>query len=258
MPEHSVKTHLFIIGPNNSGTTFLKQALATCQNTWNLPREGQNTFGYSGPCDRELGCPLLWAAKEESRRVFQSSLSFDWETTKKAWYFQATARSARASIFVEKSPPFLLCVPELARNFKNSRFLFLLRDPYAVVEGIVRNLGVKEFRASLVKKAAIHLLECFKAQDRNLRNFGRDGTFFTYEAMCDRSRVVEQQIRDLIPDVSDLKLDRCLSIKGNYRERLRNMNEQQWAALSSQDFELCNEIFQTEETVLRRFGYTIR
>ena len=47
--EKRIDTHLFGIAPNHSGSTFLKEALATCRMTWNLRSEGKRMLGYVGP-----------------------------------------------------------------------------------------------------------------------------------------------------------------------------------------------------------------
>ena len=39
--EQLVRTHLFIVCPNNSGSSFLAAALGKCQAAWRLPQEGQ-------------------------------------------------------------------------------------------------------------------------------------------------------------------------------------------------------------------------
>ena len=41
--------HLFVICPNNSGSTFLAGALEACRAAWRLPREGQRMHGCAGP-----------------------------------------------------------------------------------------------------------------------------------------------------------------------------------------------------------------
>src|SRR5262245_51789786 len=158
-----VKTHLFIISPNNSGSTFLKNALATSSRTWNLVREGQNTFGFSGP--RSIGKRALgWASDPRWIDDFVDPTNYDWPAIRRAWYFQAFSRDARASVFVEKSPPFLLIVDELSRQFANARFLFMVRDPYAVVEGILRR-APRVWRNKVpaertVSAAATHVMTC--------------------------------------------------------------------------------------------------
>ena len=57
--ERAVETHLFGIAPNNSGSSFLKEALATCRSTWNLTREGQRMLGFVGPATPRKGRPDL-------------------------------------------------------------------------------------------------------------------------------------------------------------------------------------------------------
>ena len=41
-------------------------------------------------------------------------------------------------MFVEKPSTSLLIVGDLARHFRNAKFLFMVRNPYAVCEGICR------------------------------------------------------------------------------------------------------------------------
>ena len=47
--ERVVATCLFVICPNDSGSTFLQKALATSRRTWNLPSEGRKALGYPRP-----------------------------------------------------------------------------------------------------------------------------------------------------------------------------------------------------------------
>ena len=135
--ERTIKTHLFVICPNNSGSTFLKEVLATCRSTWNLEREGQAMLGYPGPVpDHRVA--LIWASTHALRQRFTDTNAYDWSRARRAWYFQAYARDPEASVFVTKSPPHLLLVGELARHFANPKFLFMVRNPYAVCQGICR------------------------------------------------------------------------------------------------------------------------
>ena len=148
--ERVVATYLFVIGSNNSGTTFLQRALATSRRTWNLPDEGAAMFGYIGP--RAANDPGLaasariWAARKRWLNVLEDPAKYDWPRIRKGWYFQAHARDPAASVFVEKSPRNLLVVDALARHFRNARFLFLVRNPYAVCEGICRTLRLESGR----------------------------------------------------------------------------------------------------------------
>jgi Sulfotransferase family len=255
-----VKTHLFVICPNNSGSTFLKNALATSSRTWNLVREGQNTFGFAGP--RSIGKRALgWAADQQWIEAFVDH-DYDWQAIKRAWYFQAFSHDPCASVFVEKSPPFLLIVDELGRQFRNARFLFMVRDPYAVVEGIVRR-APRAWRGNLAPEqacalAATHVMTCLKYQRRNVEASNGRGVFFTYEQMCAEPDKVERSIAGLVPELNDLTLQQRLRVKGLYDETLRDMNEQQIARLSESQRSEITDVFRRNCDVMDFFGYPLR
>jgi len=257
----TIRTHLFVVSPNNSGSTFVKNVLATSRHTWNLPREGQHMPGFTGPSSAGLSVPLLWAADPERIARFTRPGAFDWERSKKAWYFQAFSRDPGATVFVEKSPPFVLNVGELVANFRDARFLFMVRNPYAVVEGIARRCrrrpdrlpaGVDPFTA-----AARHVAVCFAWQAHNLDAYGERGVFFTYEEMCAVPEQVEAKIRSLVPVLDDLVLRQRVPVKGLYDEELRDMNAQQIARLTGSDVARINAVLAPHADLLARFGYAL-
>lgn len=255
--EATVTTHLFVICPNNSGSTFLKEALATCRMTWNLDREGQHMLGFAGPSSRATRTGLLWASRQRYIDLFTDDDAYDWPRIRKAWYFQAYARDPAASVFVTKSPPFLLNVAAFNRNFPNPRFLFLVRNPYAVVEGIWRRRWKRPpFDAhTLLHAAARHAVTCLEYQRCNVDAYRDNGRFFTYEAMCDRPLEVEAQIRSLVPDLDDIKLRQKLAVKGMYDEILTNMNDRQIGRLDAAQIDAVNSVFRERRAVLDHFGY---
>ena len=256
--ERAVGTHLFGICPNNSGTTFLKQALATCRATWNLEREGQRMLGFVGPATWREG-HLLWAAKRRWLDRFADTSLYDWPRTRKAWYFQAYARDPGASVFYVKTPPFLLYVGELARQFRNAKFLFMVRNPYAACEGICRRFRVRRsgLDMDIREAAATHIATCLDYQRRNVETHGERGAFFSYEAMCDEPERVERKIRSLVPELDDLRLRQKLLVKDTYDEMLTNMNARQIARLSAEDIAAFNRVFREHRDVFDHFGYEI-
>lgn len=258
--EKLIKTHLFIICPNNSGSTFLKNALATSRHTWNLAREGQNTFGFSGPNTGHQPGALIWASTQELITQYTDINAYNWPVTKKAWYFQAYSHNPMAQVFVTKSPPFLLYIDQLYLHFENTKFLFMVRDPYAVVEGISRRkvrLG-QASRPDILKIAATHIITCLVSQWKNIHAYPDCSVFLTYETMCEEPEHVAQLIRTLVPELDDLSLRQRISVKGMYNEDLRNMNEQQIDRLNKEDFRVINEIFEPNQDILKRFHYVIR
>ena len=180
-PENTIAAHLFVVCPNNSGSTFLASALAACRAVWSLPREGQEIPGYAGPVttrDPELA---IWAAGPRGVGLFTDPDRHDWARTRKAWYFFARAHDPGASVFVAKSSQHVFQVGQLARHFRNPRFLFMVRNPYAVCEGICRNfrrrfggchLPWAAGRRSLEEWAALHVVNCLARQRRNVEACG--------------------------------------------------------------------------------------
>ena len=255
--ESLVETHLFGTAPNNSGSTFLMQALATCRQTLNLPLEGQFAFGFIGPNTYDHG-RLLWSHRPWRDRLADPA-AYDWPRNRTAWYFQAFARDPHAGVFFTKAPPFLLHVGALRRHFRNAKFLFMVRNPYAVCAGIWRYRtgqpippGKDYFEA-----AAEHVVNCLAFQRDNLETHGSRGVFFTYEAMCDEPERVERQIRSLVPELDDLKLKQRLAVKGLYDEMLTNMNARQIARLTPEQIATVNRVFRRRRDVLRSFGYEV-
>jgi hypothetical protein len=251
-----LKKHLFLIAPNNSGSTFFQNILKTSLYTWNLQREGQWIQGYSGPNTTDVGLPLLWAAQQESVATFIDAANYNWEVTKKAWYFQAFSQTADAPVFTTKAPPFLLITDMLKKHFHNTRFIFMVRNPYAVVEGISRR---KEKNVSggedIFILAAQHIMRCFAYQKSNLERYAQDSLFFTYEEMCASPALIEEKIKVYIPELKDIQLCQKIAVKGIYNEMLRNMNDEQIARLPQEALGKINSIFKEYEDLMNYFGY---
>ena len=256
--ESRITTNLFVICANNSGSTFLKVALATSRRTWNLNVEGQFMFGFVGPNTRTHG-RVLWGADPRWRGALADGGAYDWPRNRRAWYFQANALEPAATVFTTKAPPFLLHVEALARHFRNARFLFMVRNPYAVCEGIWRYRLDQPVPPglSLFEAAAEHVAYCLERQRRNLETHAHLGAFFTYEAMCDQPGRVERQIRSLVPEIDDLKLRQRLPVKGVYHEMLTNMNARQIARLTPAQIGTANRVFEKHREVLEYFGYSL-
>lgn len=251
-----VQTHLFILCANNSGSTLLKNMFAHSVHTWNLRREGQQTFGYVGPRLRDKGRQLIWAARPEWVEAYRDAQNFDWPVSRAAWYAQASALDNHASVFVEKSPPFILVPDQILTAFSNVRLVFMVRNPYAMYEGIVRRPvsdsgDCEDFR----RLAARHVIHCLARQRVNVEQYASVSTFFTYEQLCDSPQACADSIRRLVPVLDDLDLATQVAVKGMYDEPLRNMNLQQLQNLGAHDLAIANEIFSPHEATLQFFGY---
>ena len=267
-----INTHLFVVCANNSGSTFLAAALGTSAGAWRLPLEGHRIRGYVGPVPWRMRQPdapppdLLWAARPEWIEQFADPARHDWPRTRKVWYFHASASNAQASVFVAKSPPQLLQVEQLAAAFSNARFLFVVRNPYAVCEGICRRYRTRLVRLyeqgfvrpgrNLERMAAEHVAACMARQRRNIEATGEHGAFFTYEAMCASPQHAVRRISRLVPELAGVELRQRLLVK-DYHEQLTNMNPRQLANLTSEQIATFNQVFRPRRELLYHFGYDL-
>jgi len=256
--EGAIKRHLFLLAPNNSGSTFLAAALGACARAWSLPREGQHVPGFHGPSSRGTGTRLLWAADPASITAFRDPAAYDWARTSRAWNFQARADHPEADTLIVASPPFLLVADQLAAAFPDAAFIIMVRNPYAVAEGILRRgaeAGPVAPGDSLAAAAARHIVATLAAQERNRDALGGRAAFFTYEDMCGAPTDVAARIAAMVPALADLRLDRTLPVKGRYHEPLRDMNADQIARLTTQQLIDLDAVFTAHRDNLTAFGY---
>ena len=251
-----VKTHLFVISPNNSGSTFVTRALETCEEVWRLPREGQHMLGYSGPDLLKEKRELIWASNQDYLDGLRNPSLYNWTKTRQAWYFQSRASKADASIFLTKAPPFLVVVDQLRAAFTSTKFLFLVRNPYAVVEAICRRVTNRfATRNAALDAACAHILNCLEIQRTNIEQYRDLSVSFSYEDLCANPAEIALQVTHMLPALAGLNFDQTLAVKGMYNERLRDMNADQIERLSGQDIDRINLHFSPQEALMGHFGY---
>ena len=258
--DGQISHHLFVIAPNNSGSTFLRRALARAPGAWTLAREGQHVPGFRGPSSRSTGTRLLWASDPARVATFSDALAYDWPRTRRAWHLQAQPSGPDAAVLVVSSPPFLLCVEQLLAHFDNPRFLFLVRDPYAVLEGICRRPapGLSAVGEDPRTAAARHTVATLRPLAANIAAHSETGIAFTYEQMCADPAGIGSQIDRLVPALGRADLTGPVQVKGLYDESLRDMNDDQIARLTRDDIAVANNGFDGHWELFAQFGYDRR
>lgn len=249
----AIRRHLFVLAPNNSGSTFLTKAIAGSPGAWALPREGQHVPGFTGPSSRGTGAGLLWAADAETVARFTDPAAYDWERNRRAWHFHARTDHPGGTVLVLSSPPFLLIADQLAAAFPDARFVVLVRNPWATIEGIVR--GSPGEPAEILPAAVRHVIAALEQQRRNQAQLGPRGLAISYEEMCREPEGVGARIAALVPELGTVALRQRLAVKGNYDEELRDMNADQIARLSPTMRAAIDKAFEPHSDLLAAFGY---
>lgn len=130
---------IFVISQPRSGSTLLQRVLAghpeiqTSAETWLMlhPVYGRRTKGI----ETEFGA--RWQASAVSEFLEHYTDGADvYDQATRAWaqviYGNALARSGR-SLFLDKTPRYFFIIEELHRLFPEAHFVFLLRNPMAVL-----------------------------------------------------------------------------------------------------------------------------
>ncbi len=125
---------LFLIGCYNSGTTLLSSLLSSHPDVGALPTEGQFLTDQLRK-DFLTGLPRMWHKREDLFRMTETDAGPDPQRIKKEWGLRL---DRSRPVLLEKSPPNTARTRWLQANFENAHFIFLVRNGYAVAEGIVR------------------------------------------------------------------------------------------------------------------------
>lgn len=235
---------LFLIVPNNSGSTILHNALSLASDIAVLPDEGQFCWGDNGPNPIKLNAKHIFALKES---LFINPNNYKWENIKLHWAHHWGSNNPDAKVRMEKSPPNVLRVSMLKNVCSFAKFVFMTRNPYAMVEGILRG----NTDATLTD-AAVHTIRMLDVQMKNIIS-NPDSPSFSYEEFTSTPQhyinLVCNHLNITAPDVTT-----TIPAKA-YNESIKNMNDRQIENLSGYQIDILNKFFNQKPSVMEFFGY---
>ena len=238
--------HLFLLVPNNSGSSILHDLIATSPDVAILPGEGQFCDNFVGPLAYQYGVAHFFTKKED---IFRNKKNYEWEIIKRQWNFHWNNSNPNATVFLQKSPPDILRADMLAEEFEDTKFIIMIRNPYAMVESILRANPT----ASLVD-AATHAIRCLEIQLENSEKYLND-LVFKYEDLTNNTTEIVKQIEEYL-NITRIDNNRIFNTKG-YSSKILNMNEFQIKKLSDKQLKIINSVFFKKMTVLSECGYEL-
>ena len=212
-----------------------------------LPAEGQHlTTAFPRP--DLLGVGRLWSSRLEEFRWNEEHDAAPALQAKRDW---APLYSNEQGILLEKSPPNTVRSRWLQRNFYPSRFLAIVRNPYAVCEGIRRR---KEYQ---IDKAALHWKTANECLLSDLEHIERK-LLIRYEALTDDPPHSFAQIADFLNLDTPFDIDAFMGVQAHSLQGttagLQNLNEHSIQNLSRPDIDEINAIC---GDLMRKLGYTL-
>ena len=211
-----------------------------------MPSAGQGlTTGI--PRARDYGVSRLWTERPE---IFRWTEESDASSVLRVRYDWARLYPSRPGILLEKSPPNTMRARWLQRHFRPCRFVAIVRNPYAVCEGMRRRERIP------IDEAARHwtrgheyLFEDVPLLERVL--------LLSYESLCDeteRQFQILEQFLDLATPLDRAMLHANLpthNLDGT-AQPIVNLNAESLALLSPADKEVIGRI---AAPMMERLGY---
>lgn len=236
---------LFILGVNNSGTTILAKLLEMHPSVRALPEEGQ-LLTEALPRPDHLGVVRLWTERIDAFRWTERHSPEPALRAKKDW---ARLYPATTGVLLEKSPPNTLRSRWLQKNFNPSRFIAIVRNPYAVCEGIRRRNGYSIRRAANHWVTANeHLIEDMGLLDKCI--------YLRYEDLMSDPAGRLQVLQEFLGFPSPFTPAQYLTVSAHSAQKevtgLRNLNAGCIARLSNCDIKEINDI---AGNTMRRLKY---
>ena len=242
---------LFLVGCYNSGTTLLADILGKHPEISGLPTEGHFITDQFVK-DYEVGLPRMWAGREELFRLTECDLGPDPVQVKKDWGMRWNLSK---KILLEKSPPNTVRTRWLNQHFFPAYFVGIIRNGYAVAEGIKRKANPLHLRDGWsIEQCALQWkrsLEVLEEDSAFLDNF----IWVKYEDLVDQTDKELERITDFIKVERFKKFNTKSSIVIHERnEPIRNMNQENIERLTDSQILAINEI--AGETLIN-YGYQL-
>lgn len=229
----SMPLYLFVLCPPYSGSTLLWKLLATSPNVSAMPTEGQflpelKDIMRSAPWKRDQQLP--WP---EIRAVWHSY----WDMGK--------------PVLLEKSPPNLIRTGEIVAHFQPSRFIVLVRNPYAQAEGLMRRNGWS------AQRAARFALMCLRAQRDNALTL-ENSLATTYEALVTQPDKLVRQLLAFVPELGSVDETASFeihSVDGTLDRPITDLNKKKIASLAPGVRADISAVLAADEALLDFWGY---
>lgn len=239
-PDVPPVRYVFLFAPNNSGTTVMCQYLA------------DQTGGYLPPFGNNEG-QMAPALKRLMRvRPWDASNRFDWPAIHAQW--DRLCRRAGQGLFIEGSPPNLLRVEDIRREFDGrAQYLCALSSPYMQVASCLYNYHKPggDGLTTQVKSLARQWLVKARALRATLKAH-EDIKLVRYEDFCADPGLLN----------AALGLERRAqgAIRGKWTSgdtRIRDATARNLGFLRTQEIDRISAVLARAPAVLRFFGYEL-
>ena len=248
-PVPKGKKWVFLVGCYNSGTTLLAEVLGRHPEISALPTEGHFITDQFIK-DYEIGLPRMWVDREDIFMMDESSTGPDPDRIKKEWGMRLDTSKP---VLLEKSPPNVSKMRWLNRYFDNPVFIGVIRNGYAVAEGISRKAKPKHRPSGWpIEKSAYQWKRSNEVMLESAEYVNRF-KLITYEEFTENTGSVLDEVTDFLgisPFSRDVMYQNWSIHERN--EGIRNMNDDSISNLTEAEKRKIRSVC---GDLLNKFGY---
>jgi hypothetical protein len=242
---------LFLVGCYNSGTTLLAQLLSRHPSISGLATEGHFITDQFVK-DYEVGLPRMWAGREELFRLTEADEGPDAVRIKKEWGMRLDRSKP---VLLEKSPPNTIRVRWLQKHFAPAYFVAIVRNGYAVAEGITRKADPRHLRDSWpIEQSAWQWRRSNEVLEEDAPHL-RHLLWVRYEELAADPLPVLNRIAEFVglPPFAGFDADASFSVHER-KDSVRDLNVESIRRLSPAQITRVNEV---AGDMLTRYGYPL-
>jgi hypothetical protein len=249
-PVPKDKTWVFLVGCYNSGTTLLAELLGQHPSISALPTEGHFITDQFVK-DYDIGLPRMWVEREDLFYLTEDDQGAAPVRVKKEWGMRL---GLGKPVLLEKSPPNTAKTRWLQAHFENAYFIGMVRNGYAVAEGITRKADPRHLRDGWPIEMSAYQWkrsnEILQQDSRHLQHF----MWVKYEDLAADTVGTLNGIADFlsIPRFKHFESDRSWTIHER-DERVRDMNGESIDRLSREQIDRINQV---AGDMIESFGYS--
>lgn len=242
---------VFLVGCYNSGTTLLRKVLDNHPVVSALPAEGQYLTDQF-PSDHEIGLSRMWVLREDLYRLNENDTGPDADRIQREWGMRLDKTKP---IFLDQTPANSARVRWLEKCFKDAYFIGIVRNGYAVAEGITRKAKPIHLQNGWsIEQAAYQWSrsnELLIEDSKNLKHF----MLCKYEDLVgDTEKEVARILSFLeISNRGNIELNKSWSVHER-DQQIKNMNNESIKRLTKNQIGTINKV---SEKMLQELGYEI-
>ena len=228
---------LFILSPPYCGSTLFTQIISTSKKI--------SCNNYIATMEGQL-LPELRNHMFNKNRWDESNV-YDWSKIKSVWmkYWDQSK-----PVLMDKTTTNIMRFDEIKKQFDNTYAICLVRNPYAVIEGIMRR------NSKSIEFAVEFCIKTLQYQKYNIEN-NKNLAWITYSELCDNHNLVKKKIKSILPEIDDLDFNKFFKAHNfkNMSLRITNLNDEKISKLKKEDILKINKYFSKEKELLSFFDF---